>query len=239
VFINFFGIKFINISESILLSNFKPGLYVFPSAPGLAMLDKNKEYLKSLKNANYVFFDSGYFVLLLKFVKKINVKKFSGFKFINFLIKYLKKNHQKIFIIDSDKNSASTNKEFFKKEKICVIDNYISPLYSKKKIEDKDLLKKIIHLKPKYILINLGGGVQELLGSYLFKNCNYKPYIICTGAALSFITKTQAPINNLIDNLYLGWLLRCIFNPFIFIKRYFISLRLIKIVFKTKVILEK
>ena len=103
------GGKFIDISENELISNFKPGLYVFPSAPGLAMLDKNKEYLKSLQNASYVFFDSGYFVLLLKFLKKIKVKKFSGYKFIKFFIKYLKMKRQKIFIIESDKNSDFGN----------------------------------------------------------------------------------------------------------------------------------
>lgn len=240
MFVNFFGIKFIDISENELISNFKPGLYVFPSAPGLAMLDKNKEYLKSLQNASYVFFDSGYFVLLLKFLKKIKVKKFSGYKFIKFFIKYLKMKRQKIFIIESDKNSALINENFFKKKKIFVINNYISPVYSrKKKIDDKILLKKIIRLKPKFILINLGGGIQELLGNYLLEKCNYKPYIICTGAALSFITRTQAPINNLIDNIYLGWLVRCIFNPFVFVKRYLISARLIKLVFKNKVTIIK
>ena len=133
MFVNFFGIKFIDISENELISNFKPGLYVFPSAPGLAMLDKNKEYLKSLQNASYVFFDSGYFVLLLKFLKKIKVKKFSGYKFIKFFIKYLKMKRQKIFIIESDKNSALINENFFKKKKIFVINNYISPVYSRKK----------------------------------------------------------------------------------------------------------
>ena len=76
-------------------------------------------------------------------------------------------------------------------------------------------------------MINLGGGIQEVLGSYLKDNLNYNPQIICTGAAISFFTKKQAPINSLIDMLYLGWLIRCIFKPKQFIPRYLKSFKLI------------
>ena len=37
-----------------------------------------------------------------------------------------------------------------------------------------------------YILINLGSGIQEPLGLYLNENLNFKPGIICTGAAIAF-----------------------------------------------------
>mgnify|MGYP003325519486 CR=1 FL=1 len=66
----------------------------------------------------------------------------------------------------------------------------------------------------------LGGGTQEVLGSYLIKNLSFKTTILCTGGAISFFTGEQAPINNLIDRFYLGWLIRLIFNPIIFYKRY-------------------
>ena len=69
-------------------------------------------------------------------------------------------------------------------------------------------MKNIKKIKPKYIIINLGGGTQEILGLYLKQNLNYKPSIICSGAAISFLTNQQAPITNLFDNLYLSWLVR-------------------------------
>ena len=47
------------------------GLFVFPSGPGLATLNDNKIYKKSLQNADFVFFDSGYFVLLLRILKNV------------------------------------------------------------------------------------------------------------------------------------------------------------------------
>ena len=69
-------------------------------------------------------------------------------------------------------------------------------------------------------MINLGGGIQELLGSYLKSNLDYKPSIICSGAAISFLTGQQAKIPIIFDIIYLGWLVRIIFDPHIFLPRY-------------------
>ena len=63
-------------------------LFVFPSGYGLASIDKNRQYLQSLKHADYVFFDSGFFVLLLRFIKNIKVNKFSGYKFLNLFFNF-------------------------------------------------------------------------------------------------------------------------------------------------------
>jgi len=80
--------------------------------------------------------------------------------------------------------------------------------------------------KPRYIVINLGGGVQELLGSYLKFNLDYKPSIICSGAAIAFLTGQQAKIPLIFDKFYLGWLVRIIFNPSAFISRYIKAFKL-------------
>ena len=90
------------------------------------------------------------------------------------------------------------------------------------------LLKKINKYKPKYILINLGGEVQEILAMYIKKNIKFKVSIFCTGAAIAFLTKRQAPINGLIDKLYMGWVLRLIYNPRRHLLRTIKSLYLIK-----------
>ena len=100
---------------------------------------------------------------------------------------------------------------------------------------DKNLIKKINKAKPDYILTNIGGGIQEILGLYLKKNLKNKTTIICTGGAISFFTGDQAPINKLIDKIYLGWLLRLIFNPLLFYKRYLYALRLFPMVLFNKV----
>ena len=100
---------------------------------------------------------------------------------------------------------------------------------------DKKLLYLIKKKKPDYILTNIGGGVQEVLGLYLKKNLKIKSTILCTGAAISFFTGDQAPINSFIDRYYLGWLLRLIFNPLIFFKRYIFGLKLIPMVIFSRI----
>ena len=77
----------------------------------------------------------------------------------------------------------------------------------------KILIKLIKKYKPKYIIINIGGEILEILGLFIKNNINYKISIICTGAAIAFLTKKQAPINDFIDKFYLGWLIRIMFNP--------------------------
>ena len=124
------------------------------------------------------------------------------------------------------------NKNFLSSKNIYNIYQYIAPIYQKEKIKDYKLLKKIQKIKPKYVVINLGGGVQEVLGSFLKNNINYKVSIICTGAAISYFTKQQAPLNVFLDKIYLGWLIRIIFNPFVFLPRYLSAFRLIFIVNK-------
>ena len=61
----------------------KKGLFVFPAGPALATIDQSKKYHESLIKADIVFFDSGFFVLLLKFLKNLSVIKFSGYRFLN------------------------------------------------------------------------------------------------------------------------------------------------------------
>ena len=218
----------------------KKGYYTFPSAPGIASINSNREYYNSLKNADYVFFDSGFFVLLLRLFKNIKVVRFSGYKFLYYFFIYLKKNKNKsIFCIDPNIQFSKSNENFFRKKGLKKIYNYVAPHYGTKHLKDKKLLAKINKVKPDFILTNIGGGIQEILGLYLKKNLKKKPIILCTGGAISFFTGDQAPINNFIDKFYLGWLVRLIYNPLIFIKRYIYALKLIPMVFLNKIKIKK
>ena len=230
-----FGVTFYDIDLNQFFKKKNKGLVVLPSGPGLSTIYTDKIYHKSIQNADIALFDSGYFILLLRLFKGIRVSKFSGYKFLkSFFIFYKNK---KIFCIEADRKSASINKKYLKKFSINLKNKqYVAPFYKKKSyIVDNSLLKILKKEKPKTILINLGGGIQEILGSYIKDNLNYKPLIICSGAAISYFTKQQAPINNLFDTLYLGWLIRCIFNPRIFIPRYLSAFKLVFNVWNCKI----
>tara|TARA_Y100000816_G_scaffold290669_1_gene279930 strand:- start:4479 stop:5210 length:732 start_codon:yes stop_codon:yes gene_type:complete len=216
----------------------KSGVFVFPAGPALASIEKSKRYYQSILKADFVFFDSGFFVILLKVFKNVNVSKFSGYKFLNLFFDYLRKNKKKsIFCIDPNLKFSKSNRNLFKNLGLKKIYSHIAPKYKIENIQDIKLLKKLKKVKPDYIVTNIGGGVQEILAIYLKKNLKHKTTILCTGAAISFFTKDQAPINSLIDQLFLGWFVRLIFNPFIFFKRYFLSLKLIPMVFFNKIII--
>ena len=213
----------------------KKKLFVFPSGPGLASIDKSKKYYISLQKADFIFFDSGLFVLLLILFKNIKVKKFSGYKFLKLFFNYLLKNKNKsVFCIEPNYKISISNKKYFKKLGIKKIYNFLAPNYDPENLVDKKLLKKLNKIKPNFIITNIGGGTQEILGLYLKKNLKFKTKILCTGGAISFFTGDQAPIGIIMDKLFLGWLVRIIYSPRIFLLRYIKALNLIRIFFKYK-----
>ena len=207
----------------------KGGVLVAPAASALANIDTDKQYYSSLKNSKIAILDSGFFCILLRIFRFQKVKKLSGFLFLKTFLDNFK-NQQKILFIDPSKKSNILNIKFLKSKKIINFKTYIAPNYNKK-FFDLKLLNLINNYKPKYIVINIGGGSQEPLAIYINKNIKYKVSIMCTGAALAFMTGEQAPINKFIDKIYLGWLTRIIWNPKLYLGRILKSFKIIKFFF--------
>ena len=207
----------------------KGGVLVAPAASALANIDTDKQYYSSLKNSKIAILDSGFFCILLRIFRFQKVKKLSGFLFLKTFLDNFK-NQQKILFIDPSKKSNILNIKFLKSKKIINFKTYIAPNYNKK-FFDLKLLNLINNYKPKYIVINIGGGSQEPLAIYINKNIKYKASIMCTGAALAFMTGEQAPINKFIDKIYLGWLTRIIWNPKLYLGRILKSFKIIKFFF--------
>ncbi len=227
--VQFQGITFLNIEFKELFQKIqKGGILVAPAASALINIKNDKDYYNSLKKSDFAILDSGLLCVLLRIFKQYKVKKLSGYLFLRNLIKELKYKNICLMCINPNKEESILNSNFLKKNNINNIVSYVAPIYKKKNISDKKLIKIIKKKKPKYIFINIGGGVQEKLGIFLRDNANYKPIIICTGAAIAFMTKKQAPINDFIDKVYLGWLFRIIYNPRVFMYRTLSSVKLIR-----------
>ena len=207
----------------------KGGVLVAPAASALANIDTDKQYYSSLKNSKIAILDSGFFCILLRIFRFQKVKKLSGFLFLKTFLDNFK-NQQKILFIDPSRKSNILNIKFLKSKKIINFKTYIAPNYNKK-FFDLKLLNLINNYKPKYIVINIGGGSQEPLAIYINKNIKYNASIMCTGAALAFMTGEQAPINKFIDQVYLGWLTRIIWNPKLYLGRILKSFKIIKFFF--------
>ena len=207
----------------------KGGVLVAPAASALANIDTDKQYYSTLKNSKIAILDSGFFCILLRIFRFQKVKKLSGFLFLKTFLDNFK-NQQKILFIDPSRKSNILNIKFLKSKKIINFKTYIAPNYNKK-FFDLKLLNLINNYKPKYIVINIGGGSQEPLAIYINKNIKYNASIMCTGAALAFMTGEQAPINKFIDKVYLGWLTRIIWNPKLYLGRILKSFKIIKFFF--------
>ncbi len=211
----------------------KGGLLVAPAASALVEIENDKIYHNSLINSDVALLDSGFLCLLLRLFKNHKVKKLSGYKFLKDLINIENCKDKKILLINPSKQESYYNKKLLKSKKFKKVYSYVAPFYKDNKNFDKD--KKLIFIikkyKPNIIIINIAGGKQEPLGLFIKKKFSKKIVVICTGAAIAFLTKRQAPINDFVDTFYLGWALRLIFNPTITYKRFFNSFKLIKYFF--------
>lgn len=212
------------------------GLLTAPAAPNLADILKKQDYYNALYNSDIVIPDSGYMVLIWNWIlRKTPIQKISGLKFINFFLQHISSSPKNLFLVNPSEEEGEANRLLLHKKGVRISDScmYTAPIYSTQ-VEDQTLLELIETNRPHWILINIGGGVQEKLGLYLRQNLSFKPAIICTGAAIAFKTGKQVPIPAWIDRLYLGWLARCISNPRLYIKRYLKSFYLLMILIRYK-----
>ena len=229
--LKFKGIKFFDYPFHKLIKKLNNGgVLVAPAASALSQIYQDRNYYNALKNSEIAIFDSGLFCILVRIFLKKKVKKLSGYLFLKKFVNLSNIKNKKILIIDPTHIDSKINLKFFKNKKFIKIESYVAPLY-KYKVYDLKLLNKISKFKPNFIIINIGGGVQEKLGIYIKENTKIRISIVCTGAAIAFLTKRQAPINDVIDKFYLGWFWRIIYNPKMFFFRTMKSLKLIKLFF--------
>jgi len=217
------GVSFFNGSTHEAVEKIKSGGYmVVPSAPGLVTMPHDLRYKEALIKSEMAIADSRYMVMLWFLFRGGRVKRISG---LTFLLEFLKLSDLKmpgsLFLVNPDDSEATANRDYLETRGICVSDDfaYIAPMYGAM-IEDPSLAAILERLKPRYVLLNIGGGQQEKLALYLREHLSYNPSIICTGAAIAFLTGKQARIPSFIDRIGFGWLWRCFQNPRKFIPRY-------------------
>jgi len=213
---------------------------VVPAAPALAEINNNDLYYNALVKSDFAIPDSGFMIIILKLFKGIQLNKLSGVEFLrNFIKSY--NNSDKLFLVDPSKENSIINNRFLNNNgiNVSIDDHYIAPFYKKDNVIDHKLLNLLEQKRPKFILINLGGGIQEPLGLFLKENLSFQPGIICTGAAIAVLNGRQAPIPIWLDKIHLGWLSRCIHDPKVFIPRYLKGFKLLPLLLKKKIIIKE
>jgi UDP-N-acetyl-D-mannosaminuronic acid transferase (WecB/TagA/CpsF family) len=210
------------------------GLLVVPAAPALKDVADNLEYREALVNADVAIADSAFMVLLWNWMQRDSIPRLSGLKYLRALLQRddLRTSGNTFWImagpVSAGRNLAWLQSQGIEVPPECV---YFAPMYGKT-IEDRRLLDILGALRPKHIVITVGGGTQERLGLYLKRNLGYRPAIHCIGAAIAFLSGDQVRIPDWADRLYLGWLFRCLSSPRKFIPRYLSAPRLIPLLWR-------
>jgi exopolysaccharide biosynthesis WecB/TagA/CpsF family protein len=217
------GIEFFNgdVDEAIALIDRHGGFLIAPSGTCFARLREDIMYRRAVLAADLAIADSGLIVLLWRLLRRQNVERISGYKYLKRLLGSLKgEGKRDIYWILPTKTAQqrlsdwSRLKGFSVDEKNC----YVAPWYGSE-VEDRNLLCVLGQHRPAHVVVAIGSGAQEKLGFFLRENLSYRPAIHCTGAALGFITGDQTSIPDWADRFYLGWFFRLLAQPRTFIPR--------------------
>lgn len=224
------GVRFFGGGLPRLLKELpKGGLLVAPSAPGMQLVGQDRAYTRALLEADWVLADSGYLTTIWSWLGGAPVERISGLRFLRALLEEPGFRASRVFWVMPDSAQAAAHRHWAWQSKgwlVAADDCYVAPAYRPEVVEDAPLAAILEEKQPAYIVICIGGGVQEPLGNYLRQRLAYRPAIICTGAAVAFLNGQQVHIPPLVDLLRLGWLWRSLANPRRFIPRFWKALPL-------------
>ncbi|MBT9332707.1 WecB/TagA/CpsF family glycosyltransferase [Paracidobacterium acidisoli] len=205
------------------------GLLVVPAAPALKDLATNPSYREALIHADVAITDSAFMVMIWNLLERDSIRRLSGLEYLRGLLQMdeVRKPCETLWIMAGPAN-AKRNLEWLEEQGILVPEDYVymAPMYGGE-IQDEALLARLRELRPKHIIITVGGGTQERLGLYLKRSLEYTPSIHCIGAAIAFLSGDQVRIPAWADKLYLGWLFRCFSAPGRYVPRYWEARKLL------------
>jgi UDP-N-acetyl-D-mannosaminuronic acid transferase (WecB/TagA/CpsF family) len=205
------------------------GLIVVPSAPVLANLPFDPAHRAALLGSDFAITDSGYMILLWAVLKGERLRRISGLRLLRGLLGRPEfRAAGATFWVMPSAADARTNLAWLDRQGVAAGPEacYEAPLYPPGALEDEALLAAIEARRPRYVVLGVGGGVQERLGYFLRQRLSYRPAILCTGAAIAFLSGQQVRIPVWADRLVLGWLFRILSDPVTFVPRFWRSIRL-------------
>ena len=224
------GVQFFNgnVEEATSLMLQRGGLLVAPSGTCFARLRDDEKYRRAVLAADLAIADSGLMVGLWRLLRRQNVQRISGLKYLKHLLDRLKgEGKRDVFWVLPTKRAEQKLLDWSRGVAFPITSEncYVAPRYGFE-VGDQNLLALIEQRRAAHVIIAIGSGAQEKLGYYLRENLSYRPAIHCTGAALGFITGDQTSIPDWADRFYLGWLWRLVAQPRIFIPRLALGLEL-------------
>lgn len=211
------------------------GLLVVPAAPALKDLDRDVAYREALLGADLAITDSAFMVLVWNALIRKRagsgaIRRLSGLEYLRGLLLEVdvRRPGNTVWIMASPV-SARRNLEWLAGQGIVVPEecSYMAPMYGGGAIDDARLLELLERLRPRHVILTIGGGTQERLGLYLKQRLGYRPAIHCIGAAIAFLSGDQVHIPVWADRFYLGWLFRSVSEPRRYVPRYWAARKLL------------
>jgi UDP-N-acetyl-D-mannosaminuronic acid transferase (WecB/TagA/CpsF family) len=224
------------------------GLIVAPAAPSFIALQDDPDYRRAIADADVAIADSGWGVLFWRLLRREKLTRISGLALFKALLETADARipGNLFFILPSEKAKAKAlGFGRVSGYPITNDDCYVAPRYfscshgsvsreerervSQKRgysIADDALVAILQSRKPKHIIIGIGGGMQDKLGSYLKHQLTYRPGIYCIGAAPGFVTGDQVVIPMWADRLFVGWIFRLFAQPRTLLPRFWSARRL-------------
>lgn len=199
----------------------------------MMMLATSPSCRRALTGSDFAIVDSAYLAALWFLKTGRRLHRVSGFELMRaFVASGVARSRGALFLVNPSDTDRDYNLELLRREgfEIDVEHCYTAPMYDAVHIVDEELLRRLEAVRPAYVMLNVGGGVQEPLGLYLKEKLSFLPGIMCTGAAIAFLTGRQASIPTVADRLGLGWFMRCLSDPKRFVPRYVSSLGLARLV---------
>jgi N-acetylglucosaminyldiphosphoundecaprenol N-acetyl-beta-D-mannosaminyltransferase len=217
------GIQFFNgdVDEAVASMFQRGGFLVAPSGTCFARLREDDSYRRAVLAADLAIADSGLMVAMWRLLRRENVQRISGLKYLKHLLGRLEgEGSGEVFSVLPSERAQQKLFDWSRREAFSINSEncYVAPRYGSD-VEDRALLALIEQYRPADVIIAIGSGAQEKLGYYLRQNLSYRPAIHCIGAALGFITGDQTAIPDWVDRFYLGWFFRLLAQPRIFIPR--------------------
>lgn len=214
------GITFFrgSVEQAVAEMSHHGGLLVAPSGTCFERFLEDEEYRHAITSADVVLPDSGLMVALWRLLRGRHLNRISGLTYLKQLFAATN-GRRTCWVLPHERSRAMLLQwPATSGRKITIDDSYIAPMYGKD-VRDETLLAFIELRKPQDIIIAIGAGAQEKLGWYLRDRLGYRPAIHCVGGALGFITGDQTAISDWADRHYLGWFLRLLAQPRIFVPR--------------------
>lgn len=218
------GVHFFNGTlNQALEAALSGGLVVAPSAPGLTEDFANPNYARAIRSADLALADSGITVLLCRILRGLKIHRISGLRFVRALVDMYPERCSEncLWVMPGEKDSQALSLFMAAQGHAMPPDSYYhAPMYDRMNPTDPNLVRLIEARRPAMVVLAISGGKQEPLGYWLRGQLSYRPTILCIGAAIAFVTGTQANIPPWADRLYLGWIIRFFREPRRYWKRY-------------------